>query len=130
MDGVITHYEDCEPFITKDGSGIRELMAYRNSACTRMSLAEATLPVGGKTECHRHPKVEEIYYFLSGRGRVLAGDEYFEVGPGTSVVHLSGVRHQTWNTGSEPLVFLCHCAPAYEHDDTDILPDAEGEAGE
>jgi mannose-6-phosphate isomerase-like protein (cupin superfamily) len=127
---IITRYGDCPPFITKDGSGVRELMAYRNSACERMSLAEARIPPGGKTECHAHPEVEEIYYFLRGTGRVLAGDEYYEVGPGVSLVHRPGVRHQTWNTGGEPLVFLCHCAPAYEHEDTVILPDAGEPPGE
>ena len=126
---IVTHREDCAPFITKDGSTIRELMAYRNSECRGTSLAEATLPPGIKTECHVHPKVEEVYYFLRGRGRILAGDEYFDVGPGMSIVHLSGVRHQTWNTGEEPLVFLCLCHPAYEHDDTVILPDAGEDGG-
>lgn len=125
---IVTRRGDCPPFITKDGSTIRELMAYRNSECGRMSLAEATLPPGGKTECHRHPEVEEIYYFLQGTGRSLAGDAYYDVEPGTSIVHLPGVRHQTWNTGAEPLVFLCLCHPAYEHDDTVILEDA-GENG-
>ena len=125
MKSIATEREDCPPFITKDGSTIRELMAYRNSACERTSLAEATLPVGGRTECHLHRKVEEIYYFLEGRGRVLAGDDYHDVRPGVSILHRPGVRHQTWNTGEVPLLFLCICAPAYEHDDTDILPDAE-----
>ena len=119
-----TRREDCPPFITKDGSTIRELMAYRNSACERTSLAEATLPPGAKTECHLHREVEEVYYFLEGNGRILAGDDYLDVRPGDSVLHRPGVRHQTWNTGNIPLVFLCICAPAYEHDDTDILPDA------
>lgn len=122
-----TSRDVCPPFITKDGSTIRELMAYRNSACERMSLAEAMLPVGCKTECHMHPLVEEIYYFLEGEGRVLAGGEFLAVKPGDSVLHRPGVRHQTWNTGSTPLVFLCHCTPAYEHDDTVILPDAQPE---
>lgn len=121
--GVITSRDDCPPFITKDGSTIRELMAYRNSAAERMSLAEATLPPGVKTECHLHREVEEIYYFLKGRGRILVGDDFYDVGPGVSILHRPGVRHQTWNTSDEPLIFLCQCAPAYEHDDTDILPD-------
>lgn len=124
---IVTRREDCPPFTTKDGSTIRELMSYRKSACGSMSLAEATLPVGAKTECHCHPKVEEIYYFLEGAGRILAGDRYFDVEPGMSVLHLPGVRHQTWNTGDLPLVFLCQCYPAYEHDDTVILPDAAEE---
>lgn len=61
---------------------------------------------------------------------MLAGDDYFDVGPGMSILHRPGVRHQTWNTGEETLVFLCHCAPAYEHEDTVILPDAEENAAE
>lgn len=127
MKQIKTSRADCQPFTTKDGSTIRELMAYRNSACERMSLAEAMLPVGCKTECHVHSGVEEIYYFLEGSGRVLVGDEYFVVKPGDSILHRPGVRHQTWNTGGTPLVFLCHCAPAYEHEDTVLLPDAEPE---
>lgn len=119
-----TSRRDCPEFTTKDGSTIRELMAYRNSEAARMSLAEASLPPGGKTECHVHREVEEIYYFLEGRGRILVGDEFFDVEPGDSILHLPGVRHQTWNTGDARMVFLCCCAPAYEHDDTDILPDA------
>ena len=119
-----TSRRDCPEFTTKDGSAIRELMAYRNSMAARMSLAEASLPPGGKTECHLHRETEEIYYFLEGRGRILAGDEFFDVEPGDSVLHPPGVRHQTWNTGDVRMAFLCCCAPAYEHGDTDILPDA------
>ncbi len=121
---VKTNRGKCPPFTTKDGSTIRELMAYRNSDCERMSLAEAVLPQGGRTECHRHPETEEIYYFLRGRGRILVGDDYYDVEPGDAILHRPGARHQTWNTGKGPLVFLCHCAPAYEHADTEILPDA------
>lgn len=119
-----TDRRDCPAFTTKDGSTVRELMAYRNSACERTSLAEARLDAGCRTECHLHREVEEIYYFLEGRGRILVGDEYFDVEPGVSILHRPGVRHQTWNTGDSPLVFLCVCAPAYEHDDTVLLSDA------
>lgn len=118
-----TARDECPEFITKDGSTIRELMAYRNSGAKRMSLAEASLPPGGKTECHLHREVEEIYYFLEGEGVILVGDDFYTVKPGDSILHLPGVRHQTWNTGPATLVFLCCCAPAYEHDDTVILPD-------
>ena len=113
---------DSLEFITKDGSTIRELMAYRNAAVQRMSLAEASLPPDGKTACHAHPHAEEIYYFLQGTGRVLVGDIFYEVKPGDSILHPPGVRHQTWNTGNETMVFLCVCVPAYEHEDTVILP--------
>ena len=113
----------CPPFITKDGSLIRELMSPRNSACKRAGLAEAVVPPGGKTECHRHLKTEEIYYFLQGSGKVLCGEALHTVVPGDCLLHAPGARHQVWNTGPEDLVFLCVCVPAYEHEDTEMLPD-------
>jgi len=110
----------CAPFVTKDTSEIREIMAYRNSSCQRMSLAEATLYPGRGTERHRHPATEEIYYVLSGLGRIVVEGKAGRIGPGDAVLIPPGHAHQTWNTGEEPLVFLCVCAPAYEHDDTVI----------
>ncbi len=56
------------PFTTKDGSEIRELLAYRNSCIRHQSLAEATLPPGASTQEHYHAASEEIYYVLSGCG--------------------------------------------------------------
>ena len=116
----LVNRDDCEAFVTKDTSQIREIMAYRNSACERMSLAEATLPPGGHTHCHHHPKTEEIYYVLSGSGRVQSGAEERDIGPGDAILHPPGVPHEAWNTGTTPLVFLCVCSPAYEHEDTVI----------
>ena len=66
---------ECVPFITKDTSEIRELMAYRNSGCQRVSLAEAIISPGRATELHYHPRCEEIYYILSGQGRLRSGEE-------------------------------------------------------
>ncbi len=43
----IINRAQAEPFTTKDGSQIRELLAYRSSAIRNQSLAEATLAVGG-----------------------------------------------------------------------------------
>jgi mannose-6-phosphate isomerase-like protein (cupin superfamily) len=117
----IIRRDDCPPFVTKDGSEIRELMAYRNSACKTLSLAEATIHPGRSTDLHRHPVCEEVYYFLRGTGRQRCGDETRDVGPGDVVLHPPGRLHQTWNTGEEPLVFLCVCCPPYEHEDTEIV---------
>ena len=57
-------YVDAEPFTTKDGSTIRELMHAPNQ-----SLAEATLAPGQATERHYHALSEELYSFLEGGGR-------------------------------------------------------------
>jgi mannose-6-phosphate isomerase-like protein (cupin superfamily) len=106
------------PFTTKDGSTIRSLLERTNSAAANQSLAEATVPPGASTTPHRHPKTEEIYYILSGTGRMTLGGEARDVGPLDAILIPPGTRHTLANTGPNPLVFLCCCAPPYSHDDT------------
>src|SRR5687768_11841064 len=108
-------------FTTKDGSEIRELLAHRNSAIRNQSLAEARLPPGAATTPHYHPRAEEIYYILHGQGRMQIAEELRNVGPGDAIAIPPGQKHQITNTGHGPLVFLCCCAPGYEHDDTVLL---------
>jgi mannose-6-phosphate isomerase-like protein (cupin superfamily) len=108
------------PFITKDGSEIRELLAHRNSAIRNQSLAEARLPAGAATQEHYHAKTEEIYFITAGRGRMRIEGEDADVKAGDAVAIPPGRKHKLWNTGAEPLTLLCCCAPCYEHSDTFI----------
>jgi mannose-6-phosphate isomerase-like protein (cupin superfamily) len=116
----IKNLNDLPPFITKDGSEIRELLAYRNSGIRNQSLAEARLPVGASTQEHYHPKAEEIYYITHGSGRIRIDGELREVKSGDAIAIPRGKKHKLWNTGKETLRLLCCCAPAYEHSDTII----------
>lgn len=117
----VRNLNDMPPFITKDGSEIRELLASRNSKLIRnQSLAEARLAPGGSTEEHHHIRTEEIYYITHGTGRMRIDGEEREVGPGDAIAIPPGAKHKLWNTGVETMRLLCCCAPAYEHDDTVI----------
>jgi len=116
----IRNLEKVVPFKTKDGSEIRELLAWRNSGIRNQSFAEARLPVSGSTQEHFHIKTEEIYYITHGTGRLRIEEELQDVGPGDAIAILPGKKHKLWNTGREPLRLLCCCAPAYENDDTII----------
>lgn len=107
----------CRPFTTEDGSEIRELLARRNSSIRNQSLAEATLRAGQSTRAHHHPKAEEIYYILQGKGRMRMNGEERRVGPGDAIAIPAGMRHQIFHEGPEDLVFLCCCAPGYEPED-------------
>lgn len=107
-----------EPFVTKDGSEIRELAGVPTGNAEQQSLAEATLAPGGETEEHHHGVSEEIYYFTHGRGRLRLDADESEVGAGDTVVIPPGTRHKLWNTGEEPLRLLCCCSPPYSHEDT------------
>jgi mannose-6-phosphate isomerase-like protein (cupin superfamily) len=105
-------------FVTADGSSIRELAGPAWSPVRRQSLAEATLGPGQETAEHYHPETEELYYFVSGAGRMRLGSDEEGVVTGDCVVIPPGTPHKLWNTGSMPLVLLCCCAPAYSDDDT------------
>jgi mannose-6-phosphate isomerase-like protein (cupin superfamily) len=117
----VINRQNAAPFITADGSEIRELLASRNSAIRHQSLAEAIVPVNGATREHFHPRAEEIYYILEGQGLMRIGTEEREIGPLDAIAIPPGQKHKIWNTGKIPLLFLCCCAPAYEHHDTVLL---------
>ncbi len=108
------------PFLTKDGSEIRELLAHRNSSVRNQSLAEARLPAGASTQEHYHAKTEEIYFITAGHGRLRIENEMAEVKAGDAIAIPPGLKHKLWNTGDGPLALLCCCAPGYEHSDTFI----------
>ncbi len=110
--------ESCEPFVTKDGSLIRELLSHRNSTIRKQSLAEATVPPRTSTDAHYHPMSEEIYYILEGTATMVLGDRSFLVRPGDAIAIPPGIVHWLDNAGFVPLRLLCCCSPGYEHDDT------------
>jgi mannose-6-phosphate isomerase-like protein (cupin superfamily) len=109
-----------EPFITKDGSEIRELVGPAWTPADNQSLAEATIPPGSATIEHYHRVTEELYYVVQGTGRLRVGDDERDIAVGDCAVIPPGERHTIANTGEEPLRILCCCAPAYTHEDTVI----------
>jgi mannose-6-phosphate isomerase-like protein (cupin superfamily) len=111
--------DQLESFTTLDGSAIRELAGPSWTKARNQSLAEATVPPGGETAEHYHPRAEELYYFVAGAGRMRLGEqEEADVVAGDCVVIPPGTPHKLWNRGEEPLVLLCCCAPAYSDADT------------
>ena len=116
----IKNLNEMPAFITKDGSEIRELLAYRNSSVRNQSLAEARLPAGSSTQEHYHGRTEEIYFITAGQGRMRIEGEMAEVKAGDAIAIPPGRKHKLWNTGTGMLTLLCCCAPAYEHSDTFI----------
>lgn len=117
----IQPYLTVPAYQTKDGSVIRELMHPRVHGNHAQSLAEATVAVGTRTLLHRHALTEELYHITRGTGRMTLADACFEVGPGDTICIAPGTAHCIEATGDEPLHLLCCCAPAYSHDDTEVL---------
>ncbi|WP_455542763.1 cupin domain-containing protein [Intestinibacter sp.] len=68
-------------------------------------FAKLIVPVGASVGLHEHTQDYEVYYILSGKGKVLDGDEIVEVSQG-DVVYAIDTKHYIENIGDEDLVFL------------------------
>ena len=122
-----TRYADVPPYVTKDGSTIRELMHPAAHGNRLQSLAEATIDAGARTQLHRHALTEELYHITAGTGLMTLGDATLEVGAGDTVLIPPGTPHCIEATGSEPLRILCCCSPPYSHEDTELLDGNDGQ---
>jgi mannose-6-phosphate isomerase-like protein (cupin superfamily) len=109
--------EQADAFTTLDGSTIRVLLDRKEAGARNQSLAEASLDPGQGTTRHRHPRSEEIYYFLAGGGAMDIAGEIREVTAGDAVLIPPGARHKI-TAGREGARFLCCCAPPYSDGDT------------
>jgi mannose-6-phosphate isomerase-like protein (cupin superfamily) len=107
-----------EPFTTKDGSTIRELLGLPTSSARNQSLAEASLPAGGATERHYHRESEEIYYLVEGSGEMELDGERRDVAPGDAILIPPGAWHQILADGRGAIRLLCCCSPPYRDEDT------------
>jgi mannose-6-phosphate isomerase-like protein (cupin superfamily) len=114
-------YDDIRPYPTVDRAVIRELMHPDVQGNSNQSLAEATVPAATATTLHQHRNSEEIYHIIARRGRMILGEEVFEVTVGDTICIPPGTFHQLQNTGQTELRLLCCCAPPYSDDDTELV---------
>ena len=112
-----------EPEVTApDGSDVRILLRTE-----RGSTAHFELGPGRTSLAVRHRTVEEVWYFLSGRGqmwrRTPDGDERVdEVTPGVSIDIPVGTAFQFRTVGDEPLSALGTTMPPWPNDDAEAVP--------
>jgi mannose-6-phosphate isomerase-like protein (cupin superfamily) len=64
----------------------------------------------------KHRTVEEVWYFLGGRGEVWLGGETTRVMAGSTVFIPTGSPFQFRTLGDEPLRFLCFTSPRWPGD--------------
>ncbi len=114
----VSSYPQLEPFITLDGSEIREWAGRLSAPAKNQSLAEAMIPVGKATTEHYHRTSEELYLVSAGQGRLVIDGEERIIGEGDCALIPPGSRHKVFNIGGAPLRIVCACSPAYSDEDT------------
>jgi mannose-6-phosphate isomerase-like protein (cupin superfamily) len=98
--------------VAPDGSDVRVLLA-----TTRGGLAHFELAPNETSVAVRHRSVEEIWYFLQGRGemwRQRGGHEQIvEVAPGVCITIPVGTAFQFRSSGDEPLIAIGATMPPW-----------------
>lgn len=117
----IRNKEKIKPFITKDGSEIREIFHPNNTSIKSMSFAEATVYPGDSSEYHIHKKADEIYFILAGKGIMEIERKKATVKKGDSIFIPAKNKHRIKNIGKAPLKILCSSSPPYSHKDTSLV---------
>ena len=107
---------DAPDVIAPDGSEVRILCGL-----SRGGMAVFTLPPGAIAKAVAHRTIEEVWYFVSGRGRMwrrlLDQEEITDVGSGVSVTIPVGTHFQFRCDGSEPLVIVGATMPSWPGSD-------------
>ena len=101
--------------VAPDGSDVRILLA-----CPRGSMAHFELASNRTSKPVRHRTVEEIWYFLSGRGEMWRKctdvDDIVAVHAGTCVTIPVGTSFQFRSTGDGPLTAIGVTMPPWPGD--------------
>src|SRR5258708_40242525 len=96
--------------IAPDGSEVRLLCGL-----SRGGMATFTLMPGAVSKAVAHRTIEEVWYFIHGRGRLWRksddAEEVIEVGPGLSIASPVGVRCHFRCDGAEPVVAVAATVP-------------------
>jgi len=106
---------DCKEIVAGDNTRLRELLhPDRDYPFTgRYSLAHAVIGPGEKSTPHRLT-TSEVYYIMSGTGRMHIDNDAADVGPGDAFEIPPDSTQWLENTGSEPITFLCIVDPAWQ----------------
>lgn len=93
------------------GTVLRDTDVYKvidNTFLNNLTLSKTILKPSNNTKGHSHSGLEEVYFFLSGKGRIKLDDEFIDVTSGDIILINEGVFHQVFNdSDEETLEFNC-----------------------
>ncbi len=95
-----------------------ELLSSRERLELGIGLAFGILPPRKKATLHYHEKSEEVYYIVSGQGRLSLGDSSYDIQKGNVVSVPTKTIHGLENTATnKKLEVLCLSSPPYTDED-------------
>lgn len=95
-----------EPTPQKAGKGVSMKMLLSPDESPNFAMRNFTIDAGGHMPLHTNT-VEHEQYVLSGRARVVIGDQTIEAEEGDILLIPAGVPHSYETLGDDPYSFLC-----------------------
>ena len=92
---------------------IRHLVTPENMGSQYLWLGTSSVDPGFTSNAHSHEDQEEVFYCVSGRGRIRVDDEEVQVEPGVVVFCPVKSVHQLINDGDEVLKVVSAVAPPF-----------------
>ena len=77
-----------------------------SSPSKNLTMGYTVIYPTGKTTGHAHDDMEEVYYILSGHGKMVIGGDEFPIQAGDAFYVPFGHFHVTYNTGNQPLAMV------------------------
>lgn len=108
--------------VAPDGTAVRLLTALSGG-----SFAHFELPAGAVSHAVTHRTVEEIWYFVAGRGRIWRrlgdAESLIEAAPGLSLTIPLGAHFQFRADEAAPLAFVAATMPPWPGADEAVVVD-------
>lgn len=104
---IYARVEDLAGEPTAHLQGLKHVFLRNGESNTNLTqFAKGTFQKGEVCDWHIHPTMEEFFFFQSGEGRYLLGDEVYSLSPGVFLRIPAGVRHRLEQSGDQPLEFI------------------------
>ena len=77
-----------------------------SSPSQSLTMGHTIIYPTGRTTGHAHDDREEVYYILSGKGKMIVGDDEFPIKAGDALYVPPGEFHATYNTGIQTMAIV------------------------
>ena len=99
---------------------LKHLVAPWTLGSTRMWVGMTKIDPGSRSNRHKHPDHEEVFYVVSGHGQITVGIESDSIEPGSLILVPPGLEHVLFNDGDETLKVLSVVSPPFERSEFDL----------
>jgi len=109
-----------KPFCYSTGEQVYELIgkSKHSGSSKKHSFSYAIIPTGCFSRAHYHREIEETFYFIKGKGKMIVDDREFDVEPGDTFLIIPPEKHQIMNSREANLEFIVVCSPAWNRNDS------------